>query len=220
MTVQEFVEQVRLRMGDLTPNLQGATTTYDYALELLTTSTREFYDLLPYHALPAKTITVLSEPQSGDPPSPPDTNNTNPPVLHSTGSGVNVWHLSLPTDYIRLIEFKCSGWEQSATVIPYGSDIQRMQYRDYLYGGTSNPKVTVININVPTVEFYTKYAINPITPTIEKCIYGYNAIVTDMPERLHEAYIWYIVSQVYNSMEEKGAAETALNKCLSIIKQW
>ena len=197
MTEAEVIEAVKVRMADIMPSNQTEVTAQPFIEYLVNDCVENFYMMLPIHLLPVTSFVSSA--------------TTNKYVSMPAGSGVLVYRKQLPADYIRFIEFQCSLWLRSATqLLKQGTPEHYAQYNQYMFGGNSKPKVTlVIDDTLGRCIEYYNYDLQAV-PVITIATCAVKGTLATIPDNLIDVYSWYVASVTFQSMEEHASSEKAM----------
>lgn len=206
MTEAEVIAAVKVRMADIMPDNQTEVTAQPFITLLVNDCVENFYMMLPINLLPVTsflsgtyTIKYVSIP---------------------AGSGILVYRKQLPANYIRFIEFQCTPWLRSATVLlSQGSQEHYAQYNKYTFGGNTRPKVTlVIDDELGRCIEYYNYDDGVSSPAISLATCATGGDLEAIPDNLIDVYSWYVASVVFQSMEEQEASKSAMLRVQEFIQ--
>ena len=132
------------------------------------------------------------------------------PIAKSYAGIVNI-----PTDYLRLAEFKMQEWERPVTQENIAGDaIAKRQSNRWLRAGVAKPVVVLAHRGVNRVlEYYSVVSDH----TIERFLYIKSDVAENVPETLQDALCWVCASKVL-SIFGNQAAKTAIENAISLLK--
>jgi len=197
MTEAEVIAAVKVRMADIMPDNQTTVTAQPFIELLVNDCVENFYMMLPINLLPVTSFVSSA--------------TTNKYVAMPAGSAVLVNRKQLPADYIRFIEFQCNTWLRSATtLLQQGTPEHYAQYRKYMFGGNTRPKVALVVDNDlgRCIEYYN-YDLQ-VPPVISIATCATRGTLQQIPSNLIDVYSWYVASVVFQSMEEQEASKSAM----------
>lgn len=203
MTRDLIIQAVKSKMADISPIEQTQVTTDQYIDVLLDDCEYSFYKLLPIHLLPETSFL-----------------NSNGISVENYGDGVVVFRQFVPEKFVRLIKFKCKGWIRAVyTTLKEGSWEHKKQLHRHTCGGLTRPYVTLVDIGgTQAIEFYSIAGSPEGSDTVTEALCCITKGVETIPKYLLDAFEWYVVSVVYQSMEEYVSSENAFKKAITLIQ--
>lgn len=129
----------------------------------------------------------------------------------------------LPSDFVRLVEFKMSEWDRPATELyPVGSSIAQRQSNKWLRAKTSKPVAVlstraigdVSGITVsPVIEYYSVNS----SHAVSRFLYIKTDVAENISEWLQDALTWICASKVLTIFGKTGEAKLALDNAVGFL---
>jgi hypothetical protein len=120
----------------------------------------------------------------------------------------------VPTDYLRLVEFKMTEWERPVVKETFPEEIMaQKQYNRWLRAGKSKPVLILTHRSTGRVfEYFSVETEN----TIERYLYIKSDVAENIPVILQDALCWVCASKVL-SILNNAAYKTALENAISLL---
>lgn len=181
--LQILKNKVLVRVNEASTQLgDGTISTYNIE-EFLRDATEELLRSVSPYLVPTSDFSTQTVTNKGD------------------GSG----RITLPNDFLRLIDFRMQGWERSVTApLTTTSPNYKRQFNKVLRGGVSKP-VAVINNGF--LEYYSLPTIAEHRVISAKYIKRYDT--KDIPDSLSDPLCWLTASLILSVNNEPEAATIA-----------
>lgn len=192
MTRNEIILGVQTRMSELNDGEQVEVATNPFIDQLLDDCVYGYFALLPAHLLPATSFI---------------TGTTR--IL--TGTEVYSQRIKLPEGFIKLIDFRLTGWYKTPLLTLEGTPSHLRQAQKYSFGGRSRPVVTLVNDLTlgKSLEFYY---LSTESPVINTALCVVTTDPEDISDDLLNGFMWYVASDAYRAMELYDNSKMALEK--------
>lgn len=200
MNRAQIIKAVQTRMSDVIPGPQIEVASHPFVDGLLNDSVENFYMMLPTNVLPHFDFSAAT-------------------VQTVPSSEVLVKRIQLPTQFIRLIAFRATQWNRSAsTVITEGSPEHLKQFGKHTFGGNSRPQITLVSDPDlgRSLEYYFYPATSPDVTLIEASCAN-KSDVEDIPDNLIDVFAWYVASCAFTALQEYEPSKACLEKVMEFI---
>ena len=200
MTRDTIIANVQARMSDIIPSSQTEVVSYPFVDTLLDGAVEGFFLLVPLNLLPKTDIELPGSPR--DMPS----------------DEVIITRIAVPDTFIRLITFRCDGWNRAVNnVLSESSPQHYAQIFKHTFGGNNRPQVTLVNDELlgRAIEFYNYLGTTP-TITAASCVIKCDP--TLIPNNIIYPYCYYVAYLAFDAMGEEVAAKAALQHVQEFIE--
>ena len=145
----------------------------------------------------------------------PLTNFDDGAVSTTNNGDVYIQRVVLPTNFLRIIRFRLSGWQTSvSTVTEEGSHKHLSQFYKYLNGGENRPVIVVVKS--VTAGISLEYYPLSTTPTIEEAACVISLLPENMPDNLLTPLYWYAAASAFQTF---GMADQ-MTACMGKVQEY
>lgn len=199
-----LIEGVRLRIDEIQPegegiqfDVEGLTNTTDpinYAINrFLDEAAKQVHLKAPLYAINGKSSSAI-------------------PVKREDGSG----YIVLPSDYLRLQEFKLVGWQRPVTedigLITQSDPEYLLQSSIHTRGGKAKPVCVILSrkITDSVVRIFDYYSLSASdTPEVESFVYVPLVTAENIQDNLIESLLWKCAEIFLDTTRQYDAAKMA-----------
>lgn len=132
-------------------------------------------------------------------------------IEESDGTG----YVDVPNDFVRLLEFKMSGWRRPVTVVyEMGCNMALKQYNRFMRGGVCKPVCVLSHRKSGRVIEYYSVASEHV---VERFIYVPVCVAEELPRSLQDVLVWFCASRVLAVSGRAAESQAAYEKGVNLL---
>lgn len=137
-------------------------------------------------------------------------------VATANATTATIGTVKVPTDFLRIVEFKMKDWERSVSELHLPGSIKASQQSNkWLRGGPSKPVAVLTSTDTGNViEYYSVKSLH----TIDKYYYIKKDVAENVPVVLQDALCWLCASKALAIFKSAEGSKTALENAISLIQ--